>query len=463
MSDTIAASAAAPKGHPRGLYLLFFTEMWERMSYYGMRGLLVLFLTSQTAGGFGWTRKEALDLYAIYTGLVYLTPIVGGYIADRFIGQRKAVVFGGTVMMIGHLLLALPSVAMFYAGLGCLIIGNGFFKPNISTMVGGLYAQGDGRRDGAFTIFYMGINIGAVLGNFICGTLGEKVGWHYGFGAAGVGMFLGLVAFLALQRKLLGPVGLAPVKREAAPAVVQQTGEKKGFTRQEIDRVVAILIIAVFVIAFWTGFEQAGGLMNLYTNEKVDRTMLGWEVPTTWFQNFNSAFIVLLAPVFAGLWSWLAARGKDPNPAVKMGLGIILLSIGFVFMLGASKESEAAGKAAAWWVIMAYLFHTMGELCLSPVGLSMVTKVAPARIVSAMMGVWFLANAAANYLAGKIGGVSEALGEYEVFLYITIGTGIAGVILLVLSPIVKRMMHGTDEVKPTAPAGTQQQGTVAAA
>ncbi len=462
MSDTVAASAAAPKGHPRGLYLLFFTEMWERMSYYGMRGLLVLFLTSKVNGGFGWSTADALSLYGTYTGLVYLTPILGGFIADRYIGQRKAVVFGGTVMMIGHLLLALPSVAMFYAGLGCLIIGNGFFKPNISTMVGGLYAPGDGRRDGAFTIFYMGINLGAVLGNFICGTLGEREGWHWGFGAAGIGMFLGLVAFLALQRKLLGPVGLAPVKPSAATAAVA-SGEKQGFTRQEWDRVIVIFIIALFVVAFWTGFEQAGGLMNLYTDQKVDRGMFGWEVPTTWFQNFNSAFIVLLAPVFAGLWGWLAARGKDPSIPVKMGLGLLFLSVGFVFMLGASKESAAMGKAAAWWVIMAYLFHTMGELCLSPVGLSMVSKVAPARIVSAMMGVWFLANAAANKLSGVIGGYSEKLGEFDVFLYITIGTGIAGVILLGVAPILKRMMHGTDEVKPTAPAGEQQQGSVAAA
>jgi POT family proton-dependent oligopeptide transporter len=461
MQGTVAAGAAR-KGHPRGLYLLFFTEMWERMSYYGMRGLLVLFLTSKVNGGFGWSTGDALSLYGTYTGLVYLTPIVGGYIADKFIGQRKAVVLGGTLMMIGHLVLALPSVTMFYAGLGFLIIGNGFFKPNISTMVGGLYEPGDGRRDGAFTIFYMGINLGAVLGNFICGTLGERVGWHYGFGAAGVGMFLGLVAFLALQRKLLGPVGLAPVKASAS-TMASQDSEKKGFSRDEIDRIVVIFIIALFVVAFWTGFEQAGGLMNLYTDQKVDRAMFGWEVPTTWFQNFNSAFIVLLAPVFAGLWGWLSMRGKDPSIPVKMGLGLLFLSIGFLFMLGASQESAAAGKAAAWWVIMAYLFHTMGELCLSPVGLSMVTKVAPARIVSAMMGVWFLANAAANKLAGVFGGYSEQLGEFNVFMYITIGTGAAGLLLLVIAPILKRMMHGTDEVKPAAPTSQTQGGSSVAA
>ncbi|QSQ16616.1 peptide MFS transporter [Myxococcus landrumensis] len=457
-----AAAGATRQGHPPGLYLLFFTEMWERMSYYGMRGLLVLFLTSTTMGGFGWSREDALGLYGTYTGLVYLTPIVGGFIADRFIGQRKAVVLGGVLMMIGHLVLAIPNVMMFYVGLGFLIVGNGFFKPNISTMVGGLYPQGDGRRDGAFTIFYMGINVGAMLGNFICGTLGETVGWHWGFGSAGVGMLLGLVAFVLLQKKYLGDVGLAPVKR-AEPVVAREEAPKKAFTRDEIDRIVVIFIIAIFVVAFWAGFEQAGGLMNLFTNEKVDRTVFGQLVPTTWFQNFNSLFIVLLAPVFAALWSWLAARGKDPSIPVKMGMGLVFLSVGFVFMLGAAGQSDAGDKAAAHWVILAYLFHTMGELCLSPVGLSMVTKVAPHRIVSAMMGVWFLANAAANKLSGKIGAASGQLGEFDVFLYLGIGSGIAGAILIVVAPILKKMMHGTDQLKPTAPSGDTAQGGTAAA
>ncbi|MCP3103225.1 peptide MFS transporter [Myxococcus sp. K15C18031901] len=459
MQGTVAAGAAR-KGHPPGLYLLFFTEMWERMSYYGMRGLLVLFLTSKVNGGFGWTDDQALSLYGTYTGLVYLTPIVGGFIADRFIGQRKAVVLGGTLMMIGHLVLALPSVTMFYTGLAFLIVGNGFFKPNISTMVGGLYEAGDGRRDSAFTIFYMGINLGAMLGNFICGTLGEVYGWHWGFGSAGVGMLLGLIAFMALQQRLLGKVGLAPEKRGEVKELLRRNQAKSlAFTRDEIDRIVVIFIIAAFVVAFWTGFEQAGGLMNLYTNAKVDKTVFGKEIPTTWFQSFNSIFIVGLAPLFAGLWGWLSMRGKDPSIPVKMGMGLLFLAIGFVFMLGASAQSAAVGKASMWWVIMAYLFHTMGELCLSPVGLSMVSKVAPTRVVSAMMGVWFLANAAANKLSGVIGGYSSKLGEFDVFLYIVIGTGISGLILLGVAPILKRMMHGTDEVKPAAPPSSSTQGS----
>ncbi|MBU8898295.1 MFS transporter [Corallococcus sp. H22C18031201] len=445
MQSTVAAGETR-KGHPPGLYLLFATEMWERMSYYGMRGLLVLFLTAKVAdGGLAWTNAAALDIYGTYTGLVYLTPILGGYIADRYIGQRKAVVIGAVLMVLGHLLLALPGMAIFYAGLGLLIVGNGFFKPNISTMVGGLYPKGDGRRDAGFTIFYMGINLGALLGNFICGTLGEKVGWHWGFGSAGVGMFLGLIIFLALSKKLLGDVGLAPAPQPVVAASSATPSSPRGFTRQEIDRIIAIFIISMFVVVFWTGFEQAGGLMNLYTNQKVDRTMFGWEVPTTWFQNFNSIFVVSLAPVVALVWSFMSARGKDLSSAVKMALGLLFMGIGFVFMMGASRESELLGKAASWWVIAAYLFHSVGELCLSPVGLSMVTKVAPARVVSAMMGVWFLANAAANKLAGVLGSRADKLGEMGVFEAIAIGAIASGVLLLALAPVIKRMMHGTDQ------------------
>ncbi|MBF5041480.1 peptide MFS transporter [Aggregicoccus sp. 17bor-14] len=502
VAPAAATPVAAPKGHPKGLYLLFLTEMWERMSYYGMRGLLVLFLTDKVHG-WSWSTGDALALYGTYTGLVYLTPIAGGYIADNLIGQRKAVVFGGVLMMIGHLLLALPGQTIFYTGLGFLIAGNGFFKPNISTMVGGLYAPGDGRRDGAFTIFYMGINLGAVLGNFVCGTLGEKVGWHWGFGSAGVGMGLGLLGFLAFSRGLLGKVGLAPEinekqRREAwqkvgvyavatavatgvfyalaqLPALADSTlvrmliaavvfavlarvggtmlrkshhetaAEAGALTRQEKDRVIAILIIAVFVVIFWMGFEQAGGLMNLYTDSKVDRGMFGWEVPTTWFQNFNSFFIVTLAPLFAMMWTRLAAKGKDPNVVVKMALGLIFMGLGFLFMVGAARESAVMTKAAAWWVIMAYLFHTVGELCLSPVGLSMVTKVAPPRMVSAMMGVWFLSNALANKLSGVVGGYSEKLGELGVFTMLVAVGVVGGGLLWVLSGKVKALMHGTDE------------------
>jgi POT family proton-dependent oligopeptide transporter len=455
------AAAAPTQGHPKGLYLLFTTEMWERLSYYGMRALLVLYMTDKTRGGLGWSQERALELYGLYTGAVYLTPVVGGWIADRFLGQRRSILLGGFLMMLGQFMLAVPggAVPLFYGGLLLLVVGNGFFKPNISTMVGGLYAPGDARRDGAFTIFYMGINLGALLAPVVSGTLGEKVGWTWGYASAGIGMGLGLLSFLLFAKKLLGNVGLAPqkVERKAAAAVPQA-----ALTRQEVDRIIVILVLALFVVFFWAAFEQAGGLMNLYTDAKVDRSVFGWEVPTTWFQAVNPVFILALGPIFAELWTGLGRRGKDPSIPVKMAFGLMMVAFGFVFMLGASKQSDAMGKAGLMWVVAAYFFHTAGELCLSPVGLSMVTKLAPARYASALMGVWFLSNAVANYLAGKIGTYAEKLGEFQLFLAITIACSVAGVVLLALAPMLKRMMHGADEAKPaeaTPANGSEQPNT----
>jgi len=441
------------RGHPKGLYLLFTTEMWERMSYYGMRALLVLYMVGATSnGGFGWSQVKALQIFGIYTGLVYATPVIGGFLADRYLGQRLSVTLGGILMMLGQFVLAMPgnNEALFYAGLGLLVVGNGFFKPNISTMVGGLYAPGDSRRDGAFTIFYIGINVGAFLASAVCGTLGEKFGWSWGFGSAGVGMGLGVLVFLLLGNRLLGDVGKRPTK------VVRQEGKPAApaaaLTRAEVDRIVVILVLALFVVFFWTAFEQAGGLMNLYTDAKVDRDVFGWQVPTTWFQAINPIFIFVLGPLFAGVWTRLGRSGRDPSIPAKMAMGLLLVSLGFVFMLGASKQSGAEGKAAMIWVVAAYFFHTAGELCLSPVGLSMVTKLAPARFASALMGVWFVANAVANYLAGLIGGYAEKLGEFGLFLAIAAFTAVAGVMLLAVSPVLKRMMHGADEIRPVEPA-----------
>ncbi|MFZ5471175.1 MAG: peptide MFS transporter [Myxococcota bacterium] len=436
------SAAVASKGHPKGLYLLFTTEMWERMSYYGMRALLVLYMVDKSRGGFGWDEKWALQIYGLYTGLVYLTPLAGGFIADRFLGQRNSVVIGGTLMMIGHFLMAVPGVVAFYAALAFLIAGNGMFKPNISTMVGGLYDQGDPRRDGAFTIFYMGINLGAFFSPLICGTLGEKLGWHWGFGSAGVGMGLGLIAFLVGHKRLLGDVGLSPVKKDTAKAAHTPAAP---LTRQELERIAVIIILSIFVVFFWAAFEQAGGLMNLYTDQKVDRVVLGWEVPTTWFQSVNPALIFILAPLFSMLWTGLGRRQKDPPTAVKMAFGLLLLSFGFVLMLGATQQSSTEGKAALTWVVGAYFFHTLGELCLSPIGLSMVTKLAPQRMASLMMGVWFLSSAVANYLAGWIGGFSKTLGEFQLFGAIVGATAVAGVLLLVVSKPLRRMTHGADE------------------
>lgn len=433
-----APAATTQKGHPPGLYLLFTTEMWERMSYYGMRALLVLYMVDKTRGGFGWDEKWALQVYGLYTGLVYLTPVAGGFIADRFIGQRKAVTIGGILMMLGHFLMAAPGAVAFYSALTLLILGNGMFKPNISTMVGGLYKHGDPRRDGAFTIFYMGINIGAFFSPLVCGTLGEKLGWHWGFGSAGVGMGLGLLAYLWGQKKYLGDVGL-----HVAPRETKEPGQASStkLTKNEKDRIAVILILSLFVIFFWAAFEQAGGLMNLYTDQKVDRHVGGWEVPTSWFQAVNPAIIVMFGPIFAALWVFLGKRKKDPSTPAKMSMGLILLSFGFVLMMLASKQSEAVGKAGIYWIVGAYFFQTIGELCLSPVGLSMVTKLAPAKYASLLMGVWFLSSAIANYLAGFIGGFSKELGEFQLFGAIVVTTSIAGVLLFTLSRKLKAMMH----------------------
>ncbi len=441
------------QGHPKGLYLLFTTEMWERMSYYGMRALLVLYMTgAANHGGFGWTRSDALRVYGTYTALVYLTPLAGGYIADRYLGQRRAVVLGGFLMMIGHFLMAVPGVVAFFAALTFLIVGNGFFKPNISTMVGGLYPPGDARRDGAFTIFYMGINLGAFLSPLVCGTLGEKLGWHWGFGSAGVGMGLGLITFLALSKRLLGDVGLAPAPRPTPTMGRPGDGDdyratgavepaREALTPVEKDRLGVIFTLTFFNIFFWAAFEQAGGLMTLYTDTKVDRNLFGLVVPTTWFQSINPLFIVLLGPLFSVLWVKLAKARKEPTTPAKLGIGLLLLSFGFVLMLGASKQTEHGGKAAMLWIVGAYFFHTVGELCLSPVGLSAVNKLAPARFASLMMGVWLLSSFVANYLAGLIGSYSERLGEFSLFMTIVGFTAAAGATLVAISPIVAKRMH----------------------
>jgi POT family proton-dependent oligopeptide transporter len=468
MSSTSTTAPAPVHGHPKGLYLLFTTEMWERMSYYGMRALLTLYMVDKTRGGFGWDRKWALQVYGLYTALVYLTPMIGGYLADKHLGQRRAVTIGGLLMMIGHFLMAVPGHAAFYAALTFLILGNGMFKPNISTMVGGLYKQGDARRDAAFTIFYMGINLGALLSPLVCGTLGEKFGWHWGFGSAGVGMGLGLLTYLALGKRVLGDVGKLPKPavaeashyREAAPPA---TPPSKELTPVERQRISVIFILTFFNIFFWAAFEQAGGLMNLYTDEKVDRHLLGWEIPTTWFQAVNPFFILLFAPMFSALWTALGKRSRNPPTPMKMGIGMLLLSFGFLFMLGATRQSAAEGKAALLWVVAAYMFHTIGELCLSPIGLSMVTKLSPARLGSMMMGVWFFSSFVANYLAGLIGGYSEHLGEFTLFALIAAVTAAAGLVLLAISRPLHRRMHGADDTHAPQDNGSPELTTRPAA
>jgi POT family proton-dependent oligopeptide transporter len=475
--------------HPPGLKIIFLTEMWERFSYYGMRALLVLYLVNAV----GLPREEALHLYGLYTGLVYLTPLVGGAIADRWLGARRAAVIGAAIMMLGHFAMAFP--ALLHLALGLLVVGNGFFKPNTTAMVGLLYTPDDPRRAGGYTIFYMGVNVGAFLAPLVAGTLGESVGWHWGFASAGVGMAIGLTVLCSGQR-LLGSAGLrkgqAPLGwRDALPtaawclaalvlvqavlwaapvlttlwsplpsalklalgiggvlglgwlALRQPDGQTEPLTRAERGRVWTIAITAFFVVFFWMGYEQAGGSMTLFADTQTDRHAFGWEIPASWFQSINPMAIVLLAPAFAALWTWLdSSRYALPDPA-KQGLGMVVLGLGFVLMVIAQGRAETLGPVGPQWLAVVYLLHAIGELMLSPVGLSQVSRIAPPRLLGLLMGVWLMANAVANYLAGALEGLLAGSGiPLYVFL---LGSSLgAGLVLLGVSPWVQRLASRHD-------------------
>jgi POT family proton-dependent oligopeptide transporter len=501
--------------HPVGLFVLFFTEMWERFSYYGMRAILVLFLTSSIMNdGWAWSNEDALQLYGLYTGLVYLTPILGGFLADKFLGYRNATVLGALIMTLGHASMALETFTdtFFYLGLVLLIIGNGFFKPNISSIVGQLYKDGDKRKDGGYTIFYMGINAGAFLGILLCGYIGEKVGWHLGFGLAGIFMFFGMLQFWFAQ-KIFGNIGLTPKKlAEVQPANKDQNA-KSGFSKVEIDRLIVIVVFSIFTIFFWWAFEQAGGSMTIFAKDFTQRTLVGdasnifkvantiitlvpmvvltlvlyslfskmlssfmlsnlflgasfaiiwgiviWmivrefsetatEIPASWFSVLNSLYIILLAPLFSKIWS----SKFNPSGPIKFAIGLILLGTGFAFLAfgawGIPLGAEQASVSIVW-LILAYLFHTMGELCISPVGLSYVSKLAPIKLVGLMFGFWFVCSAVANYLGGKTGSyidkISEAYGLSNFFLIFFVIPVLAGILMIVLKPILIKKMHGID-------------------
>lgn len=456
MSDASNIQKGEFLGHPKGLFLLFATEMWERFSYYGMRALLVLSMVAATNSdnpGFGWDRAGALTLYAWYTGFSYFTPLVGGWLADNFLGQRKAVVMGAVVMAVGQFMLSMSvakDLTMFYVGLVVLILGNGLFKANISTMVGDLYPKGDARRDSAFSIFYMGINIGAFLAPLVCSTLGESAnyGWRFGYMAAGCGMTLSALIQILFAGRFLGEVGMQP---SAQRSKAQSGGVHAPLTSEERDRLKVIFMLFVFVMLFWASFEQAGGLMNLYASEKTNRMLGSFEVPAGWFQSMNPLFIVLLAPMFGSLWVRLSQNGKGGMPTpYKMMLGLLLTGAGFVFMVAAVFDQQAHGKASMLWLVLAYLLHTMGELCISPVGLSMVTKLAPMRLASVMMGVWFLINFFANLLAGYIGVYAEKAGELTVFAGLAIVLSLFALVLWFLAGKLVYWMHGAENSTPKA-------------
>ncbi|EGQ8024234.1 peptide MFS transporter [Vibrio vulnificus] len=453
-------------GHPRGLFLLFGTELWERFSYYAMRAILVLYLTDTTInGGLGWSTKDALDLYGTYTGLVYITPLIGGYLADNYLGQRRSILIGGTLMAIGQFTLALPADALglgslhtFYLGLALLIAGNGLFKPNISTMVGDLYQEGDNRRDGAFTIFYMGINLGALIAGVVSGSVTTEFGWKAGFVAAGIGMLISLVMQMALAQSWLGDIGREPAaKRDLA---IKKSAQKEALTKEEVDRIKVILVMSLFTIVFWAGFEQAGGLMNIYTQQYTDRMIGSFEIPAAWFQSLNPFFIITLAPVLAVLWVKLGKR--EPNSPVKFALAMFFLALGFLCMVGAVVEQsgDTSVKTSMLWLVGAFFFHTLGELCLSPIGLSLVTKLAPLRLASLMMGAWFGCNAIANYVAGYVGSHVGELGAMAIFSGIAVTATVSGVILLLFSNQLVRWMHGAESGSSTAEQIEEQQALV---
>jgi proton-dependent oligopeptide transporter, POT family len=483
-------------GHPRGLSTLFFTEMWERFSYYGIRPLLVLFMTAALAnGGFGFQRSEAAAIVGIYAACVYLASLPGGWIADRWLGLRRSIWYGGILIACGHLSIALSALfakPAFFMGLVFIVLGTGMLKPNISAIVGELYPEGGSRRDAGFSIFYMGINIGALLAPLITGYLGERVGWHYGFGAAGVGMVIGLLTFRARQARTLGNIGLEPSgtpqqQRTVKLAVVIGLGvvfavilgamaglftinavavaERMsivmlamallyfaylfflgGLTIDEKKRVAVIIVLFLFATIFWSAFEQAPTSLNLFARDYTDRVIFGWEMPTLWLQSANSLFVIALAPVFAAIWVALGKRRKDLSSPGKFTFGLLFAGLGFLLMVPAANMVIGAGgnlRVSPWWLVGSYFLQTLGELSLSPVGLSSMTKLAPRAFAGQMMGVWFMAAALGNLIAGLVGGhvdpskldqMPKLFGQTAFFLF-----G-ATVVLAILVVPIRRMM-----------------------
>ena len=483
-------------GHPKGLFVCFATEMWERFSYYGMRALLILYLTKH------WEFTDATSylIYGAYTSLVYIMPVFGGMLADQILGSKKAVTYGAILLVFGHLGMTVESnEQIFYLSLALIVSGVGFLKPNISTMVGALYEEGDPRRDSGFTIFYMGINIGAFTATLLCGYLGEQVGWAYGFGAAGIGMLFGLIIFLWGQKYLEGLAeppsnkylqkmnGISYESWAYISGIFmvlvtwflvqnsQLVGQLLGgfgaifigawllyallrCAPDERDRLIVVGILILFSLIFWALFEQAGSSLNILTDRGVNRVIFGWEVPASMFQSLNAGFIFTIAPLFAMLWIALAKRNMEPSTPIKFSIGIILVGLGFLALVYGMRSSEGL-QTGVFWIILIYLLHTLGELCLSPVGLSSVTKLSHQRIVGFMMGMWFFASAAGNYVAGLIAratasdssGVSNDvfdLTQKQSFMDVYTDVGLmaigCGIFLAILTPILKKLMHGAN-------------------
>lgn len=501
-------------GHPKGLYLLFFTEMWERFSYYGMRAIFTLFMIKALL----FDKALASEIYGSYTGLVYLTPLIGGYVADRYWGNRRSILVGGVLMAMGHFCMFLSASnysnfafaqPMLFLGLGFLIFGNGFFKPNISTMVGQLYPEGDKRVDAAFTIFYMGINLGAFFAPLVCGGFGDTgnpADFKWGFLAACIGMVISILSFELLKNKLIVTptgkgIGMVPTKKALAeneakapkmllsqtliwvaasillfaafynlmdsgvigsaifsitiigPAVIITD---KTLTSIEKQRIGVIYILAFFVIFFWAAFEQAGASLTFFAEEQTDRKLFETEIPASFFQSINAIFIVILAPIFALIWTFLGERNWEPSSPAKQAFGLLFLCIGYLIIAFGVKGLDPTIKVSMMWLFSLYLLHTIGELCLSPIGLAMVVKLAPEKFASLLMGVWFLSAAAASKFAGILSSLYpdptlptipkfvgfEITGLYEFFMIFVILSGLASLILFALTKILQKMMHG---------------------
>lgn len=490
-------------GHPKGLYVLFLTEMWERFSYYGMRAILVIYMIAQAGNengpGLGWTELEAYQLYGWYVMLVYVISIPGGILADKVLGQKKTVLLGAITLVLGHGILAVEANWAFFTGLGLIILGVGMLKPNISTMVGGLYKTGDIRRDKGFSIFYIGINLGSLLATTFVGLVVAQWGWHAGFGMAGIAMLLGLIVYIGGQKyltdvgnklivdtksndvsigALYGQLLKSPLQL-GITVVLLGLSIAAGLTFEGVDhwgygalfiflslviglimmiykdlesqvmkdRFLVLLLSFFIVIVFWGAFEQAGGLMSVYTETKTDRVLFGWTIPTPMFQGLNAGFIILFAVAVANFWAKRKLQNKEASALFKMASGTIIMGLGFVFMIFAVRDYESSGSSHMIWLVMAYLFHTIGELSSSPVSLSFITKLAPVKYASLMMGLYFAATGLGGKVAGILGEKSKEFGEYTIFIGITIFTVVFGILVIALLKPLKRLIHGAEDEK----------------
>jgi POT family proton-dependent oligopeptide transporter len=428
-------------GHPRGLSTLFFTEMWERFSYYGMRAFLILYMTASVAnGGLGFDDKHAATVYGNYVGSVWLTPILGGLIADRLLGQYRSVLLGGSIIALGHFTLAFKTLSTFYGGLALIVIGTGLLKPNVSTIVGSLYEDRDERRDAGFSVFYMGINLGAFIGPIIAGGLAQKVNWHLGFAMAGFGMVLGLIQYVVGRRHI--EPGLARLAARPKPAAAATGNERRGFTAEEWKRIVVIFVLFIFASIFWGAYEQAGSTLNLFGDRYTNNTVFGLSYPSSWYVSVQALFVIALSPIFA--WIWIRLGHRQPSVPAKFALALLFGGVAFLLLVpaGSIAQSGAGIKVSPLWLVGAYFIEEWGELCLSPVGLSAVTKLAPVRIVSLMMGVFFLSNSLGNKLAGWTAGFFSSMPLSQLFGAVAVVCLVAAAIMFVLIRPVKKLMGG---------------------